>query len=394
MAMPVTQPNTAAPLSGPTGAPIEQKTVWWADGAVCLLDQTRLPFETVVLRCTTVEEIAQAIRTMQVRGAPAIGVTAAYGLALAAQQHPALCVSDLQAEVERVAAELGATRPTAVNLQWAIDRQLRLAHSYDGTDADELADMLLDEALLIATEDEAACRAIGRNGAALLPPNARALTHCNTGGLATVAYGTALGVLRTAHQDGRLAHVWVDETRPRLQGSRLTAWELQQAGIPCTIIADNMAASFMARGLVDCVIVGCDRVAANGDTANKIGTYSLAVLAHYHGIPFYVAGPTSSIDLRLPDGSVIPIEERDPHEMTHIGGQPITPAGVPVANPSFDVTPAHLITAIITEQGVASAPFGLSLAQMVAAQRPASRPTPALGEERVAFTPLDDEVSK
>jgi methylthioribose-1-phosphate isomerase len=389
MAIDVTQPN----IDAPPLPPAEQKTVWWEDGAVCLLDQTLLPFETVVLRCTTVAQVAQAIRTMQVRGAPAIGVTAAYGLALAAQQHPALCVSDLQAEIERVAAELATTRPTAVNLQWALDRQLRLTHGYDGTEADELADMLLDEAILIATEDEASCRAIGRNGAALLPPAAQALTHCNTGGLATVVYGTALGVLRTAYQDGRLGHVWVDETRPRLQGARLTAWELQQAGIPCTLIADNMAASFMARGQVDCVIVGCDRVAANGDTANKIGTYGLAVLAHYHHIPFYVAGPTSSIDLGLADGSAIPIEERDPHEMTHIGGQPITPAGVPVANPAFDVTPAHLITAIITEQGVAFAPFAPSLAQMVAA---AHRPTPAptLGAEPIAVTPLDDEVSK
>jgi methylthioribose-1-phosphate isomerase len=360
------------PLPAAPAPATEPKTVWWEDEAVYLLDQTRLPFEAVVVRCTSVDAVAEAIRTMQVRGAPAIGVTAAYGLALAARLHPALCVSELQAEIERAARQLASTRPTAVNLQWALDRQLRLSRGYDGTDPDELADMLLDEAILIATEDEAACRAIGHHGAALLPPHAHALTHCNTGGLATVAYGTALGVLRTAHQEGRLAHVWVDETRPRLQGARLTAWELQQAGIPCTLIADNMAASFMARGLVDCVIVGCDRVAANGDTANKIGTYSLAVLAHYHHIPFYVAGPTSSIDPNLPDGSAIPIEERDPREMTHIGDQPIAPLGVTVANPAFDVTPAALITAIITEQGVATAPFGPALARMVAA---AHRPT-------------------
>jgi methylthioribose-1-phosphate isomerase len=374
--MQVTQSHTASATAA------EQKTVWWDDEAVCLLDQTRLPFEAVVVRCATVEAVAEAIASMQVRGAPAIGVTAAYGLALAARRYPALCVSDLQAEVERAAAVLGATRPTAINLQWALDRQLRLSRGYDGTDPDELADMLLDEAILVATEDEAACRAIGRHGAALLPAGARALTHCNTGSLATVVFGTALGVLRTAHAAGRLAHVWVDETRPRLQGARLTAWELQQAGIPCTLIADNMAASLMARGLVDCVIVGCDRVAANGDTANKIGTYSLAVLAHYHGIPFYVAGPTSSIDLRLPDGSAIPIEERPADEMTHIGGHPIAPLGVPVANPAFDVTPAHLITAIITEQAVASAPYGPALARMVGARpAPPSPPTPLPADE-------------
>ena len=381
MATHVTQPDTAPATSA------EQKTVWWEDEAVCLLDQTRLPFEAAVIRCATVDDVAQAIASMQVRGAPAIGVTAAYGLALAARRYPALCVSDLQAEVERAAAQLRATRPTAVNLQWALDRQLRLARGYDGPDPDELADMLLDEAILIATEDEAACRAIGQYGAALLPPNAQALTHCNTGSLATVAYGTALGVLRAAHASGRLTHVWVDETRPRLQGARLTAWELQEAGIPCTLIADNMAASFMARGLVDCVIVGCDRVAANGDTANKIGTYSLAVLAQYHGIPFYVAGPTSSVDLDLPDGSVIPIEERPAEEMTHIGGQPIAPLGVPVANPAFDVTPAHLITAIITEQGVAAAPFGPALAGMVAA---AHRPGPTDPPSPPAPLPADE----
>ena len=375
MAMPVTQPNST-PLPALPVLSAGPKTVWWQDEAVCLLDQTRLPFETVVIRCTSVDQVAQAIQTMQVRGAPAIGVSAAYGLALGARQYPALCVSELQAEIERAAGQLARTRPTAVNLQWALDRQLRLSRGYDGTDPDELADMLLDEAALIALEDEAACQAIGRYGAALLPPLANALTHCNAGSLATVSIGTALGVLRTAHRTGRLAHVWVDETRPRLQGARLTTWELQEAGIPCTLIADNMAAAFMARGRVDCVVVGCDRVAANGDTANKIGTYSLAVLAHYHHIPFYVAGPISSIDLGLPDGSAIPIEERDPREMTHIGDQPITPLGVPVANPAFDVTPAALITAIITEQGVASAPFGPALARMVAAAQRTAAPTP------------------
>ena len=363
---------TQAHITVPGESPADRKTVWWADDAVCLIDQTRLPFAMAVVRCTTVDAVAQAIRSMQVRGAPAIGVTAAYGLALVARRHPALCLSDLQAALAQAAATLRATRPTAVNLGWALDRQLALVHSYDGDSPDELADMLLDEALLIAGEDEAACRAMGRHGAALFPPAAAALTHCNTGGLAAVSFGTALGVLRAAHAQGRLRQVWVDETRPRLQGARLTAWELREAGIPCTLIADNMAASFMARGAVDCVIVGCDRVAANGDTANKIGTYGLAVLAHYHQIPFYVAGPTSSVDLDIPGGAAIPIEERDAQEMTHIGDQPIAPPGVAVANPAFDVTPASLITAIITEQGVAHPPFGPALRRMVqAARRPA-----------------------
>jgi methylthioribose-1-phosphate isomerase len=365
MAIDVTQ----AHIHVPGDASADRKTVWWADDAVCLIDQTRLPFVAEVVRCTTVEEVAHAIRSMQVRGAPAIGVTAAYGLALAARLHPALCISDLQAALVQEAAVLRATRPTAVNLGWALDRQLALAASYDGDDPDELADMLLDEAVLIATEDEAACRVMGRHGAALFPPDAAALTHCNTGGLATVSFGTALGVLRAAHAQGRLRQVWVDETRPRLQGARLTAWELREAGIPCTLIADTMAAGFMARGQVDCVIVGCDRVAANGDTANKIGTYGLAVLAHYHHIPFYVAGPTSSIDLSLSSGDAIPIEERDAREMTHIGDQPIAPPGVAVANPAFDVTPAALITAIITEQGVVNPPFGPGLHRVVAAAR-------------------------
>lgn len=410
--MPVTQPNSPPRPTLPV-LPAEPKTVWWEDEAVCLIDQTRLPFAAVVLRCTTVDEVAHAIRTMQVRGAPAIGVSAAYGLALAARQYPALCVSDLQAEIERAAAQLAATRPTAVNLQWALDRQLRLSRPYDGSDPDELADMLLDEAQRIAAEDEAACRAIGRNGAALLPPRANVLTHCNAGRLATAAYGTALGIVRAAHEAGRLGRVWVGETRPRWQGARLTAWELQEDGIPCTIIADNMAASLMARGLVDAVIVGCDRVAANGDTANKIGTYSLAVLAQYHGIPFYVAGPLSSIDPTLPDGSAIPIEERAADEMTHFGDQPITAPGVAVANPAFDVTPATLITAIVTEGGVASAPYGPALARLLAAPPAALVPggtepyarAGAAGRELCApaFSPpgkgsstptLSDEVSK
>ena len=342
---------------------------------VCLIDQTRLPFAVEVVRCADPETVGAAIRTMQVRGAPAIGVTAAYGLALAARTHAALCVSDLQAALEHAAAELRATRPTAANLGGALDRLLALSRTYDGGDADELADMLLDEAQRISDEEEAACRAMGHHGLSVLPRPVRALTHCNTGGLATVSYGTALGVLRAAHDAGILEHVYVDETRPRLQGARLTAWELQQAAIPATLIADSMAAAFMARGAVNCVIVGCDRVAANGDTANKIGTYGLAVLAHYHHLPFFVAGPTSTVDLAVPDGAAIPIEERDPAEVTHLGGQPVAAPGVTAANPAFDVTPAALITAIITEQGVAAPPFGPALARQVAAARAARPPT-------------------
>ncbi len=355
------------------------KTLWWEDGALWLVDQRCLPDAYEPLPCRTPAVVAEAIRDMAVRGAPAIGCAAAYGLALSAALHTADGAAAQRAALQADAALLRATRPTAVNLAWALDRQLACANSCAAADPAVLAERLRAEADAIAAEDEAACRAMGAHGAALLGPGARVLTHCNAGSLATVSYGTALGVVRAAHAQGRLAHVWVDETRPRLQGARLTAWELQQAGIPCTVIADNMAASFMRRGLIDAVIVGADRIAANGDTANKIGTYGLAVLARAHGLPFYVVAPTSTVDLALPDGSAIPIEERAAEEMTHLGGRGLTPAGVPVANPAFDVTPQDLISAIVTEQGVLRAPFAPGLHEAVAA---------APGPQRLVAVPV------
>ena len=350
------------------------KTLWWEEGRLRLIDQRCLPVEYRVLDCTTPGEVATAIRDMAVRGAPAIGCAAAYGLALSAARAAGAGWDAQDRALARAATELRATRPTAVNLGWALDRQLACAAAYRGGSAADRADALLAEAHAIAAEDEAACRRMGAHGAALLAPGSRVLTHCNAGSLATVSYGTALGVVRAAFAQGRLAHVLVDETRPRLQGARLTAWELQQAGIPCTLIADNMAASFMRRGAVDAVLVGADRIAANGDTANKIGTYGLAVLAQAHGLPFYVVAPVSTIDLRLADGEAIPIEERAADEVTHLGGQQLAPTGVAVANPAFDVTPYRWITAIVTEQGIIAPPFAAGLAAAVSAARPAAEP--------------------
>ncbi|MBX0326208.1 S-methyl-5-thioribose-1-phosphate isomerase [Oscillochloris sp. ZM17-4] len=337
----------------------ELRTVWWEQGAVCLVDQKRLPHEQVVVRCEGLESVASAIKTMQVRGAPAIGCTAAYGMAQAALQSPAADVAALLADLAVAKDVLDSQRPTAVNLAWATERVLAKARQL-GPEADgprALAAALLEEAHAILAEDLAMCHAIGDHGAPLIPAGGHVLTHCNAGGLATAGYGTALAPMRSAFAQGRAIHVWVDETRPFLQGARLTAWELQQSGIPLTLITDNMAGFMMQRGRVDCVIVGADRIVANGDTANKIGTYSLAVLARYHGIPFYVAAPTSTVDLSIPDGSGIPIEERSSEEVTHLAGQLIAPAGVQAAHPAFDVTPAELITAIITERGVVEPPF-------------------------------------
>jgi methylthioribose-1-phosphate isomerase len=334
------------------------RTVWWEPGAVCLIDQTRLPHAREVVRCSTVEEVAAAIRSMVVRGAPAIGVTAAYGMALVAQGGAA-GDRDVQLNSLVEAKEtLDAARPTAVNLAWATARMLRVAREGRPEEsATDLAERLLVEAREIHAEDERMCRAIGEHGAALLGSGARVLTHCNAGGLATTGYGTALAPIRTAHDAGKALHVLVDETRPFLQGSRLTAWELQQIGIPLTLITDNMAGYFMRRGEVDCIIVGADRIVANGDVANKIGTYGLAVLARAHGIPFYVAAPTSTVDMSLPSGDEIPIEHRDPGEVTHLAGRPLAPEGVQAAHPAFDVTPHDLVTAIITEKGVVEPPF-------------------------------------
>lgn len=335
--------------------------IWWDDGTLCLLDQRRLPAEELIVRCRTLDDVIAAIKTMQVRGAPAIGCTAAYGMVLAFQcsqaASPRLMLDDLAA----AKARLDAARPTAVNLAWATSRMLHAAEQRFTEDTKQNHAVLLDEAHAIMAEDLAMCHAMGQHGADLIPPRGHVLTHCNAGGLATAGYGTALAPIRTAHEQGRTVHVYVDETRPFLQGARLTAWELQRAGVPLTLITDNMAGYFMRRGEVDCVIVGADRVVANGDIANKIGTYSLAVLAQAHGIPFYVAAPSSTVDFTLPNGDAIPIEQRDSAEVTSIAGQPIAPAGVAAAHPAFDVTPHELITAIITERGVVYPPYAETL---------------------------------
>ncbi len=352
----------------------ELRTVWWDGEALGLIDQRRLPHEQITVRCTDVEAVAHAIKAMVVRGAPAIGCAAAYGMALAARAGAANDSGDGEARalLERLAqakALLDAQRPTAVNLAWATARVLRATERFveAGTSPTTaaIAARVLEEAHAIIAEDLAMCHAIGEHGAALIPARGRVLTHCNAGGLATAGYGTALAPIRTAHRQGRAVHVLVDETRPFLQGARLTAWELREAGIPQTLITDNMAGYMMRRGEVDCVIVGADRIVANGDVANKIGTYSLAVLARAHGIPFYVAAPSSTIDLGLASGEQIPIEERAPEEVTHLNGQPIAPAGVAAAHPAFDVTPHELVSAIITERGVIYPPFAEGLRNAV-----------------------------
>lgn len=352
----------------------ELRTVWWDNGAVCLIDQRVLPHQQQVVSCRTLNDVAQAIKTMQVRGAPAIGCTAAYGMALVAHHSQAATVAELLDELAQAKAYLDAQRPTAVNLAWATGRMLRCAHQYVEHQSEvmpaplppgQLAARLLTEAHAILAEDLAMCHAIGDHGARLIPERGHVLTHCNAGGLATAGYGTALAPIRTAHRQGRRLHVYVDETRPFLQGARLTAWELQQAGIDQTLITDNMAGYLMRRGEIDCVIVGADRIVANGDVANKIGTYTLAVLAHAHQIPFYVAAPSSTIDLTLATGDEIPIEERAASEVTHFAGQLVAPVGVTAAHPAFDVTPHTLISAIITEQGVITPPFDTGLRKSV-----------------------------
>jgi methylthioribose-1-phosphate isomerase len=332
-------------------------TVAWLGDRVLLLDQRRLPTEEVSVECRTWEEVAEAIRSLAVRGAPAIGVTAAFGAALAALASPATTADDLVADLEVGIKGLAATRPTAVNLFWALDRMRRHALEHRALPAGDLRASLVAEAESILEEDVAANRRLGAHGASLVPDGARILTHCNAGGLATAGYGTALGVVRAAVEAGKRPFVWVDETRPVLQGARLTAWELAKEGIPHTVIADVAAASMMAHAEIDLVVVGADRIAANGDTANKIGTYSLAVLAQAHRLPFYVAAPFSTIDSSLPDGRVIPIEERDAREVQELAGLRLVPDGTPARNPAFDVTPAALITAIITERGVFRPPY-------------------------------------
>ncbi len=332
------------------------ETIEWTPEGVIMIDQTRLPRETAYVTCRDYMEVAAAIRNMIIRGAPAIGVAAAMGVAIGA-----LKAQDIDAEMPVICDTLAKTRPTAVNLFWAIHRMRQLYESLRGADAEQIRERLVTEAKLIKQEDIAINEAIGRNGAALVPDGKTVLTHCNAGALATAGYGTALGVIRAAVESGKQIDVFADETRPFLQGARLTAWELQQDGISTTIITDNMAGHFLKSGRIGCVVVGADRIAANGDVANKIGTYSVAVLAKENNVPFYVAAPISTLDLSLASGDQIPIEERAATEVTHMKGIPLAPEGISVANPAFDVTPNRYVTAIITERGVATAPFGESL---------------------------------
>ena len=343
------------------------KTIEWSDGKVRFLDQTRLPVESVVLEIDDYRDMIEAIRSLRIRGAPALGVATAYGIVLGAREASRDAGANGAGFAERVreaAREIAASRPTAVNVAWAAARMERTLANHDEPEAAIAA--LLEEADHIVEEDLAAGRAMGAHGAALIPDDATVLTHCNAGGLATSGYGTALGVIKSAREGGKVVRVMATETRPLLQGARLTSWELVRDGVETTLITDSMAGHFLKSGSVTCVVVGADRIAMNGDVANKIGTYTLAVLAKENGAPFYVAAPVSTIDPAVSDGGQIPIEERRPEEVTRWGGVQTAPEGVKVANPAFDVTPNRYVTAIITERGVARAPYGESLARMVA----------------------------
>jgi len=334
------------------------ETIQWTDAGVVMIDQTRLPREQKFVTCRTYLEVADAIKTMVIRGAPAIGVAAAMGVALGVQEG---------ADFETVCKTLAATRPTAVNLFWGIDRMRKLYARLQDASREEIIRRMIQEAKQIRLEDIAICEAIGRHGEPLVPDGKTVLTHCNAGALATAGYGTALGVIRAAVSAGKKIDVFADETRPILQGARLTAWELQQDGIATTVITDNMAGHFLHSGRIGCVVVGADRIAANGDVANKIGTYSVAVLAKENGIPFYVAAPVSTFDLTLASGDLIPIEQRSPDEVTHVFGVPVAPEAIAAANPAFDVTPARYVTAIVCERGVARAPYEESLRKLAQA---------------------------
>jgi methylthioribose-1-phosphate isomerase len=346
-------------------------TIEWKGDAVVMIDQRKLPGTEVYVSCKTAQDVARAIRTMVIRGAPAIGVAAAMGIALGMRRSKATGTKQFATEFQKICELMAATRPTAVNLFWAIERMKEVFAdaAQGGCSVDEIKQRLEDEARRIHDADVESCRAMGAFGAALVPDAARILTHCNAGALATAGYGTALGVIRAAVEQGKKIAVLADETRPFLQGARLTAWELLKDGIDTTVITDNMAGSMMRLGDIDLVVVGADRIAANGDVANKIGTYSVAVLAREHGIPFYVAAPLSTIDLDTPDGSRIPIEERNPREVTHVGPNRLTPEGARIRNPAFDVTPAKFVTAIITERGIARAPYQESLAALVSSRQ-------------------------
>jgi methylthioribose-1-phosphate isomerase len=338
-------------------------TIEWQDDVVVMVDQRKLPAQEVYVRCRTAQEVAKSIRTMVIRGAPAIGVAAAMGLALGARKSKAKGTKQFAAEFTKICDLMAATRPTAVNLFWAIDRMKGVFAdaAQAGASPDEIAARLTEEARRIHDEDVASCRAMGAHGAALVPDHARVLTHCNAGALATAGYGSALGVIRAAVEQGKHLAVFADETRPFLQGARLTAWELVREGIETTVITESMAGPLMREGEIDLVVVGADRIAANGDVANKIGTYTVAVLAKEHGVPFYVAAPLSTVDLATPDGAHIPIEERDQREVTHFGSTRVTPVGALIRNPAFDVTPHRYISAIVTERGVIHPPYHESL---------------------------------
>ena len=341
------------------------QTLEWTEPGVRFIDQTKLPTEEVYVTCKTHEQVADVIRNMVVRGAPAIGVAAAMGIALGIKNSKAETGADLKKDFDQIADIIGKTRPTAVNLFWAIGRMKDKFEYSRMSPVPQIKQALIEEAQRMHAEDIAANQAMGRHGATLMPASGGVLTHCNAGALATAGYGTALGVIRAAVEQGKKIHVYADETRPFLQGSRLTAWELMKDGIPTTVISDNMAGVMMKQGKIGAIVVGADRIAANGDVANKIGTYTVAILAKEHGIPFYVAAPFSTIDLNTADGSKIPIEERNAREVTHIAGKQMVPDGVGVENPAFDVTPAKYVAAIITERGVVRAPYAESIRKLV-----------------------------
>jgi methylthioribose-1-phosphate isomerase len=340
------------------------QTLEWTDSGVRFIDQTKLPTEETYVLCKTHQQVADVIRNMVVRGAPAIGVAAAMGIALGVKNSTAATVGELKTEFDQISDVIAQTRPTAVNLFWAIARMRDRFESLRIRPVPQIQQGLIAEARRMHAEDIRANQAMGRHGAALLPASGGVLTHCNAGALATCGYGTALGVIRAAIEQGKKIHVYADETRPFLQGSRLTAWELMKDGIPTTVISDNMAGAIMKQGKIGAIVVGADRIARNGDVANKIGTYTVAVLAHEHAIPFYVAAPFSTIDLATPDGDKIPIEQRGAREVTHIAGKQMVPDGVRVENPAFDVTPAKYVTAIVTERGIARAPYEESLRKL------------------------------
>ncbi len=340
------------------------ETIEWNEGGVRLIDQTILPHRKVFIKCDDYQTMAEAIRSMRVRGAPAIGVAAAFGVALGARRIKARDFDSFWKELEIICAALGATRPTAVNLFWALEKMKKIALDHKELPIEQLKNLLEESAKKVLADDIAANRSMGAYGSRFIKDGDTILTHCNAGALATGGYGTALGVIRAAHEQGKKIQVYADETRPFMQGTRLTAWELMEDNIPVTLITDNMAGYIMSKGKIDLVVVGSDRIAANGDVANKIGTYSVAILAKEHGIPFYVAAPLSTVDFNIAGGEEIPIEERDAKEVTHIGGVHLAPDNVSVANPAFDVTPNKYVKAIITEKGIAQAPFTENLARL------------------------------